>query len=106
MARFHTQQLPDRGWEVHAACRGQNTSRWFPPPGVNLDPEAEACCAGCPVRSACLLWAVDAGELHGWWGGRSPQARMNLSERDLTAVKVAARLELEAFHDSQSQGVA
>ena len=40
--------------------------------------EAKAICAGCPVRDACLAYALDTGEAYGVWGGLSEDERRAL----------------------------
>ncbi|NUR89837.1 MAG: WhiB family transcriptional regulator, partial [Nonomuraea sp.] len=41
------------------------------------DPPAQArrICRACPVRHACLEWAVRTGEPDGVWGGATPAER-------------------------------
>lgn len=36
---------------------------------------ARALCAGCPVRAACLDYALETGQDYGIWGGTSPAER-------------------------------
>lgn len=36
---------------------------------------AQALCAVCPVRSACLGYALETGQDHGIWGGATPAQR-------------------------------
>jgi len=38
----------------------------------------KAICAGCPVRSQCLEYALVAGEKHGIWGGASERERRRI----------------------------
>lgn len=46
--------------------------------GQALDEEARQICAHCPVRQACLDYALDAREPHGTWGGLTPAERTEL----------------------------
>jgi WhiB family redox-sensing transcriptional regulator len=46
--------------------------------GKALDDEAKRICAYCPVRQACLDYALNAGEPHGIWGGLTPGERTEL----------------------------
>jgi WhiB family redox-sensing transcriptional regulator len=67
-----------------AACKGQDAALWFPRPGrstaqARAVATAKAVCAGCPVRAACLEWAVQAGERAGIWGGATARERGHLS---------------------------
>ncbi|OKJ52494.1 transcriptional regulator [Streptomyces sp. CB02009] len=40
--------------------------------------DAKATCAGCPVRQACMNWALDNGEEYGVWGGLDERERRAL----------------------------
>jgi len=64
-----------------------NPELFFPAKGINARP-AKRVCALCPVRQACLDFALQAGERHGIWGGHSPDERARLRAR--TASGVAA----------------
>jgi WhiB family redox-sensing transcriptional regulator len=67
-------------WRQQAACKGANTSVFFPGRGDRLD-EAKAYCDRCPVRPQCLdeamaLRSVPGQErLMGVWGGTSERER-------------------------------
>ena len=37
--------------------------------------KAKAICARCPVRDACLAYALDTGEAFGVWGGLTEDER-------------------------------
>jgi WhiB family redox-sensing transcriptional regulator len=37
--------------------------------------DARAVCAACPLREACLAYALEHDERYGVWGGTSPQER-------------------------------
>jgi hypothetical protein len=50
------------------ACAGADPDLFFPLPGQPADP-AKAICAGCRVRTACLVRAHANGERYGVWGG-------------------------------------
>jgi len=53
-----------------AACVGTDPSLFFPDPGdLAAESEAQAVCAGCPVRDECHAGAVRRGERWGIWGG-------------------------------------
>jgi WhiB family redox-sensing transcriptional regulator len=68
-------------WRELAACRDYDPEMFFPtadertPKGAADLAEAKAVCAVCPVRKACLTWAIEAGEDHGVWGGTSEDER-------------------------------
>jgi WhiB family redox-sensing transcriptional regulator len=44
-------------WRKHAACRGMDTSLFYPESGFNgqkKQRQAQAVCAACPVKAECL----------------------------------------------------
>ncbi|MFJ5259117.1 histone-like nucleoid-structuring protein Lsr2 [Streptomyces sp. NPDC088387] len=58
-------------WRPRAACRGQDTNRWFDAPGGRYG-SAQQTCNGCPVRAECLHDALNnepACHRYGLWGG-------------------------------------
>ena len=63
-----------------AACRGVDTAVFFRDDGESTlswrrrSAWAKALCAVCPVRSPCLAWALERGEL-GVWGGTTENER-------------------------------
>lgn len=61
-----------------AACRGTNTRVFYPPSGPS--PTAVAICQRCPIRAACLDWAMRREE-YGIWGGLSAKERQSLKRR-------------------------
>lgn len=67
--------LPPREWVSQGLCvtvRGD----WFPEPRQAADSTMEkAVCRQCPVRAACLAYALDAGENFGIWGGLTTEER-------------------------------
>ncbi|MFI6294704.1 WhiB family transcriptional regulator [Nonomuraea sp. NPDC050790] len=75
------------GWSGHAACRDADPELFFPitwegRPGPAAD-EARRICQACPVRRACLDWALGTGEPDGMWGGTTPAERRRLRARQL-----------------------
>jgi Transcription factor WhiB len=55
---------PVTDWMADAACQAVDPELFFPTAdaGPAYDAQAAAAkqvCAGCPVRSACLNWAID-----------------------------------------------
>jgi WhiB family transcriptional regulator, redox-sensing transcriptional regulator len=69
-----------------------SVSELFYPPRVRelyhvYADEAKAYCFGpdgrhpCPVRKECLLWAIEADEEHGIWGGQSHRERNALKRK-------------------------
>jgi len=71
-------------WQLHGACRGQDTELFFHPEGergprrANREAAAKAVCASCPVRRECLDHALESGEPYGVWGGLSEGEREEL----------------------------
>jgi len=75
-------------WQLAAACRGLDSSLFFPPDGERARARArrialaKSICAGCPVLTDCRSYAVAAGETCGIWGGltedeRAPAQHLN-----------------------------
>lgn len=69
-----------RPWMIEAVCAGSaDPDRWFPGsagPGGAVGAralarvaETKAMCEACPVHRECFEMALDAGEVHGIWGG-------------------------------------
>ncbi len=67
----------DRGWQADAACKGMDAEWFFTERGQSTAP-AKAVCAGCPVREACLAYALAAGEKWGIWGMTSERERKRM----------------------------
>ena len=63
-------------WQARAACKG-TTELFYPEVGASLAP-AKAVCASCPVREACLDFALSHHEQFGIWGGSSERERRRL----------------------------
>jgi len=65
-------------WMRGAPCAGM-TDVFYPEQHGNGEraqgEQARAICAECPHRVRCLELALDNGELHGFWGGTSPNER-------------------------------
>jgi WhiB family transcriptional regulator, redox-sensing transcriptional regulator len=66
-------------WRDRAACRrrGVPLGAFFPGRGGWSRPAKELC-AGCPVRSECLAFAIDNDIRYGIWGGLSITERRRL----------------------------
>ena len=62
---------------VDAACKGVDTEIFFPNMEIYSPSEViyfNRMCADCPVKAACLEWAL-AHERHGVWAGTTPAIR-------------------------------
>jgi WhiB family redox-sensing transcriptional regulator len=81
------------GWQYEAACRGEDTALFFAPNYFEKrhqkdarEARAKAICARCPVRDACLDYALRIREPHGVWGGLNElERRQALRRRALRA---------------------
>ena len=75
-----TPPLPHpRAWGRGAACVGE-PGDWFASGSTDVSGE-KAVCWTCPVRRACLAYALDAGESFGIWGGLTAKERAVLVRR-------------------------
>lgn len=79
-------QLPGRNadawdWQLHGACRGVDSSVFFPPDGergqarARRERNAKEWCRTCPVLAQCRTHALEVGEPYGIWGGMSESER-------------------------------
>jgi WhiB family redox-sensing transcriptional regulator len=73
-----------------AACKGADTDLFFGPDAEFVtarkkrEAEAKAICARCPVRDACLAYALDTGQ-YGVWGGLNEDERRAILRRQRSA---------------------
>lgn len=72
-------------WREAAVCASVGTEPFFPEKGASAR-EARAVCAVCPVRAACLRYAIEHDERHGIWGGLTEHQRRRLRERHLVSL--------------------
>jgi WhiB family transcriptional regulator, redox-sensing transcriptional regulator len=80
---------PRRGdWQDDAACRGSDTSVFFPASEADAT-AAQAICATCPVAEACLEYAIATRQSDGVWGGLTPAERHRLVRRRQKAARKA-----------------
>jgi hypothetical protein len=58
-----------------AVCEGVARADYDPFFAETLEAEADALamCRLCPVRAACLAYAVETGQVFGIWGGKTPE---------------------------------
>ena len=70
-------------WMDDAACRGVDPDLFHNRYQVG---EAKEVCRGCPVRLACLEYALAAPELRGVLGGVTTKERVRLRRRLRLAV--------------------
>lgn len=64
-------------WVKDALCAQTDPEQFFPDVGANTR-DARQVCAECPVRKACLQYALNRQEQHGIWGGLSARDRRRL----------------------------
>lgn len=68
-------------WQLHAACRGMDSSTFFHPPEErnaareNRIAAAKSICGGCPAIIECRAHALRVREPYGIWGGMSEDER-------------------------------
>lgn len=78
---------PDDTWMADAACRDMPVDQFFSPEGetgqrrAQRSDTAKKICARCPVRRACLEWALDTGQDWGVWGGTTEDERRTEKRR-------------------------
>ena len=68
----------DYSWQESASCRGVDAELFFPATEEEAVP-GKAICATCPVRVACLAFALERNEKFGIWGGLTEKERNRLS---------------------------
>jgi WhiB family transcriptional regulator, redox-sensing transcriptional regulator len=71
------------GWWSRAACSTSDPELFFPisssGPALTQVRRAKAICARCEIQQACFEYALDAGPIHGIWGGTTEEERRRLS---------------------------
>ncbi|MCZ3387440.1 MAG: WhiB family transcriptional regulator [Actinomycetia bacterium] len=65
-------------WDVEAGCQSIDPEVFFPDRPADRAAAAKAICRGCPVRTQCLEFAIDARLDHGVWGGLTGAERRSL----------------------------
>lgn len=87
MAARREDEYDDLEWQQLAACRGENAAKFYPPTfferkELRLAREslAKSTCASCPVKHACLGYALHTAEPHGIWGGLNEAERKGLRQ--------------------------
>lgn len=64
----------DPAWRTRGVCQSVDPETFFPAPSEPADTAVELC-RSCPVQGSCLAWALNAGDLHGVWGGTTARER-------------------------------
>lgn len=76
-------------WRLDAACRDLDTAIFFPETEEAVA-AAKAVCATCPVREACLEFALITRQDDGVWGGLDENERRRVRRRRQEAARKAA----------------
>lgn len=83
-------------WRQDAECRDLDPNLFFPVgvTGAAVDQIAAAkgICAGCPVRSECLEFAITTNQEFGVWGGTSEDERRVLRRKWRARVRAERRI--------------
>ena len=88
MAKTLTTYDP-KEWRSLAACRDVDTAVFFPETESEVA-AAKAVCATCPVRDACLDFALITRQDDGVWGGLDENERRRIRRRRQEAARKAA----------------
>ncbi|GGR97235.1 transcriptional regulator WhiB [Streptomyces parvulus] len=75
--QMETIATPDLDWQEEALCAQTGAEFFFPEPGSSVR-DAKRICALCPIRPACLDFALSNDERFGVWGGLSEKERLEL----------------------------
>lgn len=70
----------DVDWMARGRCASLPPATFFPSDGAGVD-AARQICADCPVREACLEYALHHRIDHGVWGGCSERERRRILKR-------------------------
>jgi WhiB family redox-sensing transcriptional regulator len=71
----------EEAWKLKAACRGMDSSIWFPEAG-GRNTTAHRICRTCSVQEPCLDLALRYPEPDaGIWAGTDPKTRRKLRKR-------------------------
>lgn len=69
--------MKSQAWRTHARCKGIDPEVFYPIAEEEAD-EAKSICADCPVRLACLEYALAVRERDGIWGGATEKERRRI----------------------------
>jgi WhiB family redox-sensing transcriptional regulator len=78
-------------WRSAGACQSADPDLFFPISSKGRAErqiaEAKAICMGCTVRQICLEFAVSHNQVHGIWGGTTPEDRQRDRRRQRRAAQ-------------------
>lgn len=78
-------------WREFARCRGMDPEVFHPfPTDDDGQADAKKVCDDCPVRAACLDYALLTGETRGVWGGTTEEERRALRKALVEGEPVGA----------------
>lgn len=81
--------LPGANFGGHPKCADEDPELFFPEPGqVAQISEAKSVCGSCPIRTACLSYALRHG-VQGVWGRTTEEERRAMRRADWTGKAVA-----------------
>jgi len=72
-----TGALVPPAWTQEGLCGQSDPELFFPDKGES-GKVAKRICLACPVRTACLRWAVDTQQQWGVWGGMTSRERRRI----------------------------
>lgn len=78
---------PDLSWRDAADCQYTDPEAFFPGKGESVK-AAKRICAGCPVSTECLEYALENHIRDGIWGGMSERQRRSLVPDQPAAPRV------------------
>ncbi|MEV8639253.1 WhiB family transcriptional regulator [Streptosporangium sp. NPDC051023] len=87
-------------WQDEATCQGEDLVLFFGPDGERQaerdirEEIAKEVCSWCPVRAACLNYALTRPEKDGIWGGLNENERAQERRRRQRRVSYAKALEM------------
>jgi WhiB family redox-sensing transcriptional regulator len=89
----------DTTWREHAGCRFEDLDLFFPAgAGVSLSDiqAAKVVCHDCPVRDACLQFALETNQQDGIWGGTTEAERRRVRRAWLADRRRQAQRQAQA----------
>ncbi len=76
-------------WRDLAACTEFDSDLFFPAgdtgPALRQIEQARQICDTCAVKADCLIYAIEANQVNGVWGGTTEQERRLLRRRWMSA---------------------
>lgn len=105
-------------WRAQGACRDHDPELFFPigttgPAAAQIEEAKAVCNRSCPVRTACLEWALETRQDAGVWGGLSEDDRRRVLRRQTrrygqrhgTVAQHIVASRLPEFLAAQSRGL-